>query len=215
VVLYGTSAARFEIVGRKLELDQTTNYPWDGRVTIKVGLDEAGRFTIALRIPSWAIDAKVDVNGTPQSLDPTPNTFACITRDWNDGDVINLELPMRPRLIEANPYVEEARQQVAVVRGPIVYCLESCDLPDGAGVMDVALVADKPMEVGAADASIGGACPISTTGVLRRSQKWDNGTLYRPLQALHLEPVPLRLVPYYTWGNRAPGEMSVWLPVLF
>lgn len=215
IVLYGTNFGRFDIAGRKLTLDQKTNYPWDGTIELRVGLDKPGRFTIALRIPSWAVDAKIDLNGAAQSVDQTPNTFAHITRDWNDGDVIRLELPMHPRLIEANPYIEEARQHAAVVRGPIVYCLESCDLPEGVSVLDVALVADKPMEVGAPDASIGGACPITTTGVLRRSEEWDKGMLYRTLQPLNLEPVPLQLVPYYTWGNREPGEMSVWLPVLF
>jgi len=124
VNLYGANELETRLPdGSTVRLTQKTDYPWDGKVTIEVRQAPADPMALMLRIPEWA----------------TP--YAAIRRRWSPGDVIELDLPMDVVLLRAHPLVEEARNQAAVMRGPIVYCLESPDLPAGVGVDDVVIVA--------------------------------------------------------------------------
>ena len=99
---------------------------------MQITIDEcpANEFALKLRIPGWADSATIHVNGQPANATATPGTYAEIRRNWKPGDMVELQLPMPAQLIEANPLVEETRNQVAIKRGPIVYCLESPDLPE-------------------------------------------------------------------------------------
>ena len=131
---------------------------------------------------------------------------------WDiSADLIELVLPMEAKLIESNPLVEETRNQVAVKRGPVVYCLESVDLPAGQKVLNVALPAGidlKPEMI-----TVEGSPIMSLQGTARLmgDANWTN-QLYREIQK-DSRTVPVRLVPYYAWGNRGHAEMSVWMPV--
>src|SRR5439155_16795210 len=93
--------------------------------------------SIFLRIPGWAKETTVRVNDRPVAAPAKRGTFHEVRRTWSAGDRIDLELPMPMRIVQANPYVEEARNQLAVMRGPMVYCLESVDLPRGVRLLDV------------------------------------------------------------------------------
>lgn len=95
---------------------------------------------IDLRIPAWANQAEITLNGEKSKEKPMAGSYFSLSRKWEKGDVIELNLPMTARLMEANPLVEEIRNQVAVMRGPIVYCIESPDLQD-ARIFDVELPA--------------------------------------------------------------------------
>ena len=128
----------------KIELEQTTDYPWDGKIRIKVAKD-SGKFAIKLRIPSWlktsptnndlytyadaAKTYRVSVNG--QALYPENRDYITINRNWKKGDVIELDFPMDVRRIVANDNAEDDRGKVALERGPIVFCLEGKDQADG------------------------------------------------------------------------------------
>jgi hypothetical protein len=124
---------------------------------------------------------------------------------------VDLELPMPVRLIEANPLVEETLGQVAVKRGPIVYCLESVDLPPGVAPLDVLLARDIAWLARYDQRLLGGVVVVEGRALARRTPDWD-GRLYREVQPAAPVPIPLRLVPYSFWANRGPSEMSVWLP---
>jgi DUF1680 family protein len=127
------------------------------------------------------------------------------------GDVIELDLPMRVRILEANPYVEEARNHAAVMRGPIVYCLESPDLPAGVRVLDVYLPRDVKFSP-RATTELGGVTVLEGKG-LAAARSETAGELYRPIAADPAREFHLVLVPYYAWDNRGDSEMSVWLPL--
>jgi uncharacterized protein len=134
-----------------------------------------------------------------------------VRREWKAGDVVELELPMAVRVLEAHPYVEEARNHVAVMRGPVVYCLESVDLPARVEVMDVIVRADaqfKPRRV----EELGGVVVLEGKGVVSEPGDWTS-QLYREYQPGASREVDLRLIPYYAWDNRGESEMTVWLPV--
>jgi DUF1680 family protein len=201
VVLYGSNKLRTG----GIELTQQTDYPWDGRVRVTIDKAPRGEFSIFLRIPQWANGAVVDGKLA------TPGTFHEVRRAFKVGDLIELDLPMPVRLIEANPYVEETRNQVAVMRGPIVYCLESTDLPAGVRLLDVSLSRSTPLTTQRSN-DLGGVTMIEGKGIARAAGDWST-TLYRDLPPEADREFHLVLIPYYAWDNRGKSEMSVWLPL--
>ncbi|MEX2091769.1 MAG: glycoside hydrolase family 127 protein [Pirellulales bacterium] len=212
VNLYGGNTLAMDWHGGQLRLTQTTNYPWEGRVRIAVDECPATEFALKLRIPGWAESAAIRVNGKPANIKAQPGSYAEIRRRWKPGDVVELDLAMPARLIEANPLVEEARNQVAIERGPIVYCLESSDLPRGVRVQDVAISADAELAARFDPKLLGGVTVIETMAFVKPSGDWSD-KLYRPLSRERQREIRVRFIPYFAWSNRGPSEMSVWLPV--
>lgn len=212
VNLYGGNQLATELNGNPIKLRQETDYPWDGEVTLTVNECPAEEFAVKLRIPGWAESAIVRVNGKPIDAKAAPSSYTEIHRRWKKGDKLELELPMPARLIEANPLVEETRNQVAVQRGPIVYCLESNDLPNGVRVQDVAIPAGAKLTARYEPKLLGGVTVIETTAFTQPSSDWS-GQLYRPLDRGEQREIPVRFIPYFAWSNRGESEMSVWIPV--
>jgi DUF1680 family protein len=211
VNLYGGNSLSTQLNGKPLKLRHATKYPWEGEVRITIDECPADEFALKLRIPGWAESASIRVNGEPVSAIALPATFATIRRAWQPGDVVELDLPMPPRLIEANPLVEEARNQLAIERGPIVYCLESTDLPMGVRVQDVAISRDAELTASFDPEVLGGVTVVEADAVVRPSGDWE-GQLYRPLSREAEQKIRVRLVPYFAWSNRGESEMSVWVP---
>jgi DUF1680 family protein len=209
LTLYGSSRAKTDFG----TIAQETSYPWDGR--IKVTIEEASekKFSVFARIPGWAKGAGIRVNDRPEDgpAQRAGGTFVELRRAWESGDVIEIDLPMPVRMVEANPFVEEARNHVAVVRGPIVYCLESIDLPNGVKLMDVSIPRDARLEARPSK-ELRGATVIEGKGLAVAGGDWSN-TLYRDASAATPREFHLVLVPYYAWDNRGKSEMSVWLPL--
>ncbi|PIY40274.1 MAG: hypothetical protein COZ06_28350, partial [Armatimonadetes bacterium CG_4_10_14_3_um_filter_66_18] len=213
VHLYGGSVLDAELPGKgRIRLTQETDYPWDGQVTIRIEEAPAGACGIMLRLPGWADGAGIAINGTPAEVAPQPGTYAVLDREWIAGDEIVLTLPLRVRLVESHPLVEETCNQVAVMRGPIVYCLESVDLPAGVAIHEVRV--PRALELTPRhDAQLLGGVTV-LEGQARRLAAGDwEGRLYRDLAPGEGDPVALRLIPYYAWNNRGPVEMRVWLPL--
>ncbi len=211
VNLYGGNKLVTKFDGQPFTLTQNTKYPWDGRVQLTIEQCPTREFALKLRIPGWADSATIRVNDSPATVTATPATYAEIRRRWKQGDVVELQMPMPAQLIEANPLVEETRNQVAVQRGPIVYCIESPDLPAGVRVSDVVVPADA-MLVARYDANLlGGVGVVQTNAVSRPTGDWT-GKLYQPRRLAAERPIIARFIPYYAWSNRGSSEMSVWLP---
>jgi DUF1680 family protein len=119
---------------------------------------------------------------------------------------------MRVRLMQADPLVEEARNQVAVQRGPIVYCLESVDLTGGARVLDIAIPREIELKPRFDATLLGGVALLEGRAIARPEPEWS-GALYRELPGAPPTAIDLRLIPYFAWGNRGPSEMTVWMPL--
>jgi len=212
VNLYGSNSLETTVNGEKLRLKQETDYPWDGTVKITVEAAPKDACTIALRIPGWAKEPAISVADKPVNDPLQPGTYFEISRAWTPGDVIELKLPMPARLIEANPLVEETRNQVAVQRGPLVYCLESNDLRDAAKVSDVWILRNAKWQSRFEPKLLGGVAVLGCTSAVAPPAKWT-GELYRELTPEKVTPVEITLIPYFAWSNRGKSEMSVWLPV--
>jgi DUF1680 family protein len=199
--------------GARIVLEQNTDYPWDGHVRIDIRAVELSQFALMLRIPGWADSATVAVNGKPSGVEVKPGEYCEIRRAWSTGDTVELEIPMAPRLLEANPFVEETLNQIAVQRGPVVYCLESADLPKGVGVLEIRIPPDVELRPRIDSQMLGKRVVVLEGRVERIPQSEWSGRLYRDLHHPEPEQIDIRLVPYYAWGNRAEGEMTVWMPL--
>jgi DUF1680 family protein len=114
-------------------------------------------------------------------------------------------------LIEAHPLVEEARNQVAIKRGPIVYCLESPDLAAEIRVQDIVIPTATKLVPRHSPELLQGITAIEATALLKKSVDWGD-SLYRPLPRTAQQQIKVRFIPYYAWSNRGASEMSVWLP---
>ena len=176
-------------------------------------LDCGGKeFALKLRIPHWAEGANVRVNDAPADFSPQPESYYEISRQWRPGDFVDLDLPMPVRLMEANPLVEEDVNQVAVQRGPVVYCLESPDLPPGVKISDVFIPSDLKLTARYDRLLLDGIVVLEGRVLARPVENWK-GKLYREFQPVELKPINVKFIPYSVWQNRGPSEMSVWLPL--
>jgi DUF1680 family protein len=212
VNLYGGSALETKLAdGQTVKLLQETEYPWNGRVRIRIAEAGTNEFALKLRIPGWAKSGSVRINGQLADTSATPGKYFEIRRAWHPGDFVDLDLPMPTQLMEANPLVEETLNQVAVKRGPIVYCLESPDLPHGTRVLDVSIPVNIELAARYDQRLLGGIVVIEGKALSRSGKNWS-GQLYREFHANAAKPVNLRLIPYFAWANRGPAEMTVWMP---
>ncbi len=203
VNLYGQNALRT----KDLEVEQQTGYPWDGHVTLTVKRAKH-LASIRMHIPGWATDMQLRLNGQPITAEALREP-----RKWKKGDRVELILPMKPRLIEANPLVEEAKNQIAVMRGPIVYCLEEQDIQGGHRINDIAIPTDVQFKE--TRVTIGGHEMVALEAdvpVVNR-ETWRNDELYRELRPANSKNAHIRLIPYYAWDNRGIQNMSLWLPL--
>ncbi len=196
--------------GDSIQLEQSTDYPWSGRVMIRF-LNASSHAKINLRIPDWCKSFTVAVNGVKQGIKTGSNGFLQLQRAWEKNDKIILDLAMPVILIESNPLVEESRNQAAVKRGPLVYCLESSDIKT-ATVFNYAIAAGASFV--AKDILIEQARlkALETNFLLVSTAPWK-GQLYREVISEKIQR-NARLIPYFAWANRGRTDMTVWLPLI-
>jgi DUF1680 family protein len=212
VNLYGGSTVATKLTsGQTVKLSQQTDYPWNGKVSIKIGECGGSSFALKLRIPGWAAAATIRVNDRLAEETPVPGSYFELRRVWRPGDVVDLDLPMASKLMESNPLVEETLDQVAIQRGPIVYCLESTDLPKGTRPLDIEIPDNIDLLARYDGRFLGGVVLLEGQALARPEQNWT-GRLYRELPRSPARPVRVRFVPYFAWANRGSSEMTVWLP---
>ncbi len=203
--------------GTGLKVTQKTNYPWDGEVEIAITPAKPSYFTFHLRIPGWADSAQVTVNGRAVA-GSKPGEYLPIERRWAPADVIRLRMEMPPQVLEANPRVADDTGRVALQRGPLVYCLEGLDQPNGVDLADVAL------NVGQKSASqfeneyvkdlLGGMIVLRHKGLAYERAASSNSLYARYTgQPVKTRQVPLTFIPYYAWANRQATAMQVWTPL--
>jgi DUF1680 family protein len=195
--------------GSVIALQQSTDYPWSGNINFTIQQAPTTATNIYLRIPDWCSKATIKVNGVAQKIEY--NAYTKIIKNWKIGDKIELILDMPTVLMESNPLVEETKNQVAIKRGPLVYCLESADIKD-ANIFNIVIPAKtqfvtKPVTI--ANTSVVG---LQGTAQLLQNNHWKK-SLYKPMNTT-TKPIRITLIPYYAWANRGKTDMSVWLPVV-
>ena len=197
--------------GPTMSVRMETAYPWEGRVRLSVEQAPTTARTLSFRVPAWCSAAAARVNGKPTT--PGSNGYLRIDRAWQRGDVVELDLPMEPRLVEAHPWIESTRGCVAIERGPLVYCLEQTDHPD-AKIEDLEIDTTAPLESTWTSGRLEGVTVVRASGWAVDTASWKD-RLYRPLARGASAPrrrTTLTAIPYYAWANRGPGAMRVWIP---
>jgi DUF1680 family protein len=209
VHLFASGRVEAQVGGKPLTLTQSTAYPWDGAVSMQIGLAAPTEFSLHLRLPGWCEQFRLSINGEEQRVQPAENGYLALRRVWQDGDRLDYRMEMPVCAVWANPAVRQLEGRVAVQRGPVVYCLEAADhdvkLLDRISV-DPRAVGDFKVEQ--RPDLLGGVALIRGQGLALADSQ--NGALYST-QAPEQRPVDLTLIPYCVWDNRQPGEMRVWL----
>jgi len=208
VHLYAESSARVTLASGAVTVRQETPYPWDGKIRITVTPEIPAAFAISARIPRWADGATLSINGTSVSIaECLVDGYVRLDRVWSPGDVIELTLPLTPRALWAHPRVRHDAGRVALMRGPLVYCLEGVD--NGAD-LNALVLAGEPSEAATAIVpELNGAVALDLPVARADAGEWGPD-LYRagpPRYALGRG----RFVPYHLWDHRDPGEMLVWV----
>jgi DUF1680 family protein len=171
---------------------------------------------LRLRIPGWCDEAQVALNGLPiNSPTIVEGGYVVLEHPWQPGDVVELNLALTPRLVEAHPRIDAVRDKVAIQYGPLVYCLEEVDV--NANLMDILLNDNHPLEAVWNDNLLTEEMiVVKAAGRVINVEEWQNN-LYRFLNKNNLYPtseqtVYFKAIPYYAWANRKPGAMRVWIP---
>ncbi|MDR2419429.1 MAG: glycoside hydrolase family 127 protein [Treponema sp.] len=206
--LYIGSKAKVSTGGTDLTISIETKYPWEGLVNISFSLNGAAHFRYGLRIPGWCRNYTLKLNGADADTAFTvEDGYAVFNREWKDGDRISAAFDMPVTFVRANPKVRENVGKTAVMRGPVVYCLEEAD--NGKELWRLHVGQNAGITVKHEKALLGGVTLISMTG--KREKDWVEDDLYRTLEDSTMEDKALHFIPYYAWTNRSPGEMTVWV----
>jgi DUF1680 family protein len=218
VNLFIGSRTTVPVGGTDVSVKMTTDYPWEGKITIAIDPVKDAQFALRLRLPAWATGrsepddiyayegapagaVSLRINGVAVPVD-TASGYVVVNRTWKKGDVVEYVLPMEVEKIVARPEVTADRDRVALQRGPFVYCVEGAD--NGGHAWDFVLpeqavfatrqynVAGEP--VVAIEAGVSAFTPAGKgSGIGTGSKK-------------------IVAIPYYAWANRGGNEMQVWLP---
>ena len=224
--------------GSAIALTQVTNYPWEGR--IRVTLDEVVThkpISLHFRIPRWTEKPTVTVNGERTDVGPKPGSYLEVYRYWSAGDEIVLDFFMLVRLMEANPKIAKLDGKVAVMRGPIVYCLELPKRVGGEEIYSQGVFLPSNIQLAPEHRAgfLGGVTVLKGKALTHAGKAafqkkrsaaprassttaWREGELYRPMTPTPFdlpdaETVEVELIPYYAWANRGLAYMDVWIPL--
>ncbi|MFT3785933.1 MAG: glycoside hydrolase family 127 protein [Tepidisphaeraceae bacterium] len=214
VNLFIGSKATMKLQDATVLLTQTTQYPWQGDVHLTVEASKPITTDVYVRVPEWARNSEspsglyktvasepskvtLSVNGQDVSLGKLERGYARIHREWRTGDSIDLRLTMPVRRVVADEKVESTRDHVALMRGPIVYCVESIDAGDG--VQNLFLPDDAAITPKTWSDQIGGVTVLDVKGIWALTDGRTEAALFT-------------MIPYYANANRGPVEMKTWLP---
>ena len=209
VQLYHDNMVSLDIGGQSLNIKQTTDYPWDGNIEFQLRCEQPIQFDLAFRIPDWCNEFKVLLNGQAQSA-ATDGGYAILSRQWTDGDTIVLDLAMPVERVMPHGNIRQAAGQVALQRGPLIYCLEEVD--NGSRLANICIPAAEHLEASFDDQLFGGISVIEGEA-MRIEPARKSAALYRFHSREDYVETRFRFkaIPYYLWANREPGEMRVWM----
>jgi len=218
VNLFMNNSATIDLNGEHITIEQSTEYPWKGEIGIRVDPAKNKVFSLMVRIPGWAVNQAlpsdlynfkttdpskvvIKINGRDFKYE-VKNGYAVISREWEKGDQLSVNLPMPVREITANQLVKDDKNKVALQRGPLVYCAEWPDNKDG-HILNLYLNANNNYSTEFLPQLLNGITIIKTAA--NSSVRLENATTKEDNQ-------PFTAIPYFAWANRGAGEMAVWIP---
>jgi hypothetical protein len=217
---YAGGTVRVALPAGEIELAVSTDYPWNGRVVVDVVNTPAADWALELRVPDWCEGATAIVRCAPGSdgaadespVAGDPGSYLRVERRWAAGDRVELELPMAVRLTVADERIDAVRGCAALEVGPLVYCFEDHDQPDGVSVDEIVLTGDDAASVTWQPDLLGGIATVQLAG-----GRIAGGVAPFPYHGRGAPasptPVTLTAVPYPVWANRGVRAMRVWVPL--
>lgn len=218
VNLFVASSTSFETTNGILELTQGGNMPWDGSISITVQPEKTFKSKLFIRIPSWASDHPVpgDLYEFKESISAKPvfkingkqlspkmeNGYAVISRNWEEGDVVDIGFPYEIRRIEAHPEIEDDVDKMALQLGPLVYCVEWADFKDP-DILSLVLNEENKLDYNFQPQLLGGVNTIIGEAEGTKTNESDEIETYKR---------SFKAIPYYAWAHRGKGQMAVWIP---
>jgi uncharacterized protein len=219
VNLFMSNKANIVLPSGKVDIEQSTEYPWKGKVQIAVNPQKSTAFTLRIRIPGWAKQEAIPgdlyqfedrsakpivikLNGKAAAY-KMEKGYAVFTRTWTKGDKIEIDFPIEVEKVVANQQVEDDRGRFALQKGPMIYCLEGPDNYDNA-VQNIVLDKNKSLKETFNESLLNGVLVLSATGSSTRRQLNTDELLKTDQE--------VKAIPYYSWNNRGSGEMEVWIP---
>lgn len=216
VNLFVESTAEIPVEGKTVKLSQTTSYPYDGDITLRIDKTNVKEFALHIRIPGWVTGQvvpsdlysfsdsqngsfSISVNGQQQTSRIEKGYFV-IDRKWRRGDTVEIHFDMPVRTVIANPSVKADRGMTAVERGPLVYCAEWAD--NNFDLFHFAMPLQPKFTLHEGTNIAGGVTTISVDG-----QSLDINSSTGQAET---KPQSLTLIPYYAWNHRGAGQMTVW-----
>jgi DUF1680 family protein len=210
------SEAVITIADTEISIKQETNYPWAGMMNLQVDPEKPLSFAMKIRIPGWVqgellpgglyhylntknqSDAKLSlkVNGRRIRKMELKDGYAVIDRKWEEGDRVELELPMDIRVVAGNPRIQDAEGKVVLMRGPVVYCLEEIDNKDFFKNSGKVYLKTNGLQAEYRDDLLNGVMTITGSVTVYETE----------------EDISFTAIPYYAWNNRGQGNMIVWIP---
>jgi uncharacterized protein len=212
---YIGNEANIDLKNANVNLKMKSGFPWDGKVVIDIDSETEETFQLNVRIPDWAgghylsgsnlytfsnVEVKseheftIKVNGKKVRKPAVKNGYVLIERKWKKNDRVELNFPMVPHGIIGHPMIGDTKGKVALMRGPVIYCLEEIDNPEYFKEVKAPVVSIDDL-TGEYDKNLlGGVISIKSKAVIS-----DN----RNLEVRH--------IPYYSWANRGDGKMKVWV----
>ena len=218
VNLFMSNSSDIYLTAGKVNITETTDYPWKGKIDMDINPEKATVFTMHIRMPGWAQQQPVPGDLYNSSIPATPVTilingkaygyttekgYAVIKRSWKKGDKISFELPMQPQRIFANDKVKADAGRFAIQYGPVVYCLEGPDNKDSL-VQNIIVDKSAAMQVSYHENMLNRINVITADGESTKRQL-NTTDLLTTKQSV-------TAIPYYAWDNRGAGEMEVWIP---
>jgi DUF1680 family protein len=215
VNLFIAGTAALDVEGKKVNIVQRNNYPWNGGLAFEVSPEAPTTFTMRVRLPGWAraeaipsdlysfqhkatAPIGIKLNGKPLNY-KIENGYAVINREWQKGDNLQMDLPMPVKKVVAHKALVDDHGKTALQRGPIMYCAEWPD--NKAAVSSIVIPASATFK------------PVTDAGLLNGVTVLKGEVLSKGIHGAAAKKVELTAIPYYAWANRGKGEMTVWFPV--
>ncbi len=225
VNLFVGSNTTIPLKSGNVDVKMETNYPWDGKVKLKIDPIKKSKFKIYIRVPGWYTDKivpgglysvpQVGDDGVRDYFDPGltingksfkyiyQNGYILVNNEWKKGDIIEIEIPFETKIVNARPELKQDANRVAIQRGPIVYCVEGAD--NNGKAWNIILPDDTEFET--IDYKVQDESVKALTAEVPVVSVAEDGL------SLKTEMRKIIAIPYYTWANRGKNEMQVWLPV--
>ncbi|MCI7119283.1 MAG: glycoside hydrolase family 127 protein [Prevotella sp.] len=225
VNLFAANTSTIQVGGKNVVLEESTQYPWDGDIQIRVAKLAAKNVNILVRIPGWVLNqvlpsnlykysdtAKpaytVSVNGKKVEADLAANKGYLPVKNIKKGDVVRIHFDMPVRTVVANKNVKDDEGRVAVERGPIVYCAEAADNQNEPVLR--AVIGKQPTfslvdNYNIANTETKCAPAFAVKAITTQAQMLEDGA-----NGVSVKNQKLTLIPYYAWNHRGANQMNVW-----